>query len=1299
MVSLLSARKSHMITIILAANFLCLFAFSAHFAHALETYLVDDFNDGSPQGNAHYFLTEHGTGVTCTEVFDAERGSNVLSIQWSYGGAEKWWYSNTWAPQQPALDATKYSHLTLRIKGQYGGEHFNIQIRDMDEHVYEYEITQIIGDVITNQWKEVHIPLWRFYGPSPEVDLTRVKAVAATFDKYTSGTVYIDDIRFDGCRIDDFENYDVAKNALWKNTYWGDSNITSIDENGYHRISWGGPSWWFTNTESNQPYPCPNPNNFNQLHFRIKGAAGGEKFEIRFQTSPSAYVGINSNDHITITTDWQEVYIPLHYFTDQGVTLNDLYGFAFTFAGTGQTPTGTIYIDDITMENITMPIAYFTADKTSGKSPLTVNFTDTSFQPPGGITSWSWDFGDPASGANNTSTLQNPSHTYEDPDTLTTYTVTLTVTGYGGSDTETKTNYISVSSGYGSCQIGAFIADSAKNATFPWNGEQGILNYEAVIQREVAVIKLYSKIVDKFPYRDCLTISEHGSVAAIPYIDIAPKTQDNGSLPILNDIIDGNFNSDIRNWAEQAKAYGKPLYVCFDGEMNGAWGTPMGSEHVGSGYANGGGTLNGYGDPAKPDGPERYVDAWRHIHDIFEAVGADNVAWVWAVNNFDWPTDSWNEFENYYPGGKYVDWLGVDGYNWNFPEVGWLTFEDVFETALYRLQAISADKPIILAEFGCAQEGVSDPPSYDKSTWITDGFNLLKTTYPYNHVGCFIWFDMDKERNWLIDSDGVAAPRAALADPYFASRGDPGAAPLNLALNKTATASSVEGGTTYYASKAVDGNFTTRWSSIAVDGQWIYVDLGDTYDIGEVVLRWEAAYATRYEIQVSDNASDWTTVYTTPSDSNGGLDAIPINPAISARYVKMKCINRVIPAWGTSLYEFEVYERPSSNLARGKNVVISSRESVYYPGNQAVDCDFGTRWSSAGVPPAEPDPHEYIYVDLGAICDIGQVIIRWEAAYASGYNIQVSDNSTVWTTVYSTSTGDGGDDYITLDPAVTGRYVRLNCTTRGPDFTWGYSLWEFEVIDLEKLFLHYGDPIQGAVAALGGAGTIYLGSGNYDADPVVTIGDNIDIIGQSADTVDIKANIVVVENAFRLSRVTIFYPEGDLINFSSISPPMAILGDSGIIAVNSNISVKDCIIQPDPAIFGTGKYGKGIQIWDLYGSQDINPVIENNLIINADIGVSLFSQALGGEISGEIKNNTFVSNNTGMLLRMHKENPLIKDNIITSSFDGIHIAYQDGTLLNNRIAGITGNVFFGNNHNVWCDEMQAELTPPSPETY
>jgi endo-1,3(4)-beta-glucanase len=82
-------------------------------------------------------------------------------------------------------------------------------------------------------------------------------------------------------------------------------------------------------------------------------------------------------------------------------------------------------------------------------------------------------------------------------------------------------------------------------------------------------------------------------------------------------------------------------------------------------------------------------------------------------------------------------------------------------------------------------------------------------------------------------------------------------------------------------------------------------------------------------------------------------------------------------------------------------------------------------------------------VDLGAVFTINQVMLRWETAYARGYRLQVSNDASSWSDVYSTTTGDGGADDISLSSPASGRYLRLLGTQRGTGY--GYSLWEFEV--------------------------------------------------------------------------------------------------------------------------------------------------------------------------------------------------------------------------------------------------------------
>jgi beta-glucanase (GH16 family) len=131
----------------------------------------------------------------------------------------------------------------------------------------------------------------------------------------------------------------------------------------------------------------------------------------------------------------------------------------------------------------------------------------------------------------------------------------------------------------------------------------------------------------------------------------------------------------------------------------------------------------------------------------------------------------------------------------------------------------------------------------------------------------------------------------------------PAAPPANLALHKVTAVSSVEN-SGLAGTNAVDGDTGTRWSSAFSDPQWIYVDLQATFNINRVKLYWEAAYATSYQVQVSSNAVDWTTIYNTTTGAGGTVDLTGLSG--TGRYVRMYGTARQT-VYGYSLYELEVY--------------------------------------------------------------------------------------------------------------------------------------------------------------------------------------------------------------------------------------------------------------------------------------------------------------------------------------------------------------------------------------------------------
>ena len=135
------------------------------------------------------------------------------------------------------------------------------------------------------------------------------------------------------------------------------------------------------------------------------------------------------------------------------------------------------------------------------------------------------------------------------------------------------------------------------------------------------------------------------------------------------------------------------------------------------------------------------------------------------------------------------------------------------------------------------------------------------------------------------------------------STGPPAPTTPNLALNRPATSSGNENGG-LGPQYAVDGNLTTRWSSAFVDPSWIQIDLGAAQSINEVVLYWQAAYGVQYQIQVSNDQQNWSTVYT-QTHGQGGAETLNFTTVV-ARYIRMYGTARS-SQYGYSLYEFQVY--------------------------------------------------------------------------------------------------------------------------------------------------------------------------------------------------------------------------------------------------------------------------------------------------------------------------------------------------------------------------------------------------------
>jgi hypothetical protein len=150
--------------------------------------------------------------------------------------------------------------------------------------------------------------------------------------------------------------------------------------------------------------------------------------------------------------------------------------------------------------------------------------------------------------------------------------------------------------------------------------------------------------------------------------------------------------------------------------------------------------------------------------------------------------------------------------------------------------------------------------------------------------------------------------------------------PVNLALNKPVTVSSIENAG-LEGPKAVDGNMGTRWSSLWGDPQSITIDLGAMYQIDEVVLYWETACAKEYYLKISNDGSVWTDVKH-ETNGSGGIENISVGA--DARFVQMLGIQRATQ-YGYSIWEIEVHGPEDTNVDAEPKLPLLFSLSNSYP--------------------------------------------------------------------------------------------------------------------------------------------------------------------------------------------------------------------------------------------------------------------------------------------------------------------------------------------------------------------------------
>jgi mannan endo-1,4-beta-mannosidase len=242
-------------------------------------------------------------------------------------------------------------------------------------------------------------------------------------------------------------------------------------------------------------------------------------------------------------------------------------------------------------------------------------------------------------------------------------------------------------------------------------GYASIKGFARAARKQPNLVGYYSGWAQPFARSFAERIRAHGS---IPYVQIDP------TLALVSKIAAGSYDIYLRQYADSVRSFRHAVVIGFGHEMNTtrySWG---------------------YGHVPPPV----FVAAWRHIVNLFRDQGADNVTWLWTVNQ-DGPGTG--PVKDWWPGARYVTWVGIDGYYFRPSD----TFASVFGPTISHVRVLT-NKPILLSETAVGPS----PRQFAEISDLFDGMRRYKT------LG-LVWFDIAQSgdifhQDWRIESSQAA---------------------------------------------------------------------------------------------------------------------------------------------------------------------------------------------------------------------------------------------------------------------------------------------------------------------------------------------------------------------------------------------------------------------------------------------------------------------------------------------------------------------------------------------------------------
>jgi beta-galactosidase len=245
---------------------------------------------------------------------------------------------------------------------------------------------------------------------------------------------------------------------------------------------------------------------------------------------------------------------------------------------------------------------------------------------------------------------------------------------------------------------------------------------------------------------------------------------------------------------------------------------------------------------------------------------------------------------------------------------------------------------------------------------------------------------------------------------------------VNLALDKTATSSSTQNGCNDGTTtppftgtgclgpeNAVDGSLSTRWGSATagapptppvtgVDPSWLQVDLGSVQSFNTIIINWENAYATQYQILYTNSDPSTNPTWNVAFTNNAGKDGTETDnfPTVIGRYIRMNGTQRATQ-YGYSLYEFQVYNVAQCGGSTERYTVNASNPSL------VTDNRSGLTWTRTVQTDTAPGS-QFTGVDAKNYCSTisSRLPTQSEALGISGVNNATCAFPGVWSTWTST---------------------------------------------------------------------------------------------------------------------------------------------------------------------------------------------------------------------------------------------------------------------------------------------------------